>query len=179
MEKVSLGQVKYQNEELLLSFSLQACPSQRWVLNLEGIEVKILEVEIAEVRASSTRVMGWGNNKFRKGVDVNVPSDSRKCDNWRIAMDRTSVGRVEKAMVEALNECVIDGGGVATGQNYYEANSSFSTKYDVQYACTISGGGDGGVSAQCNVDSKGRIVTGYAEAERMELEGGGEGDASC
>lgn len=96
MEKVSLGQVKYQNQELLLSFSLQACPSQRWVLNLEGIEVKILEVEIAEVRASPTRVMGWGNNKFRKGMDVDVPSDSRKCEDWRITMDRVVLAELRK-----------------------------------------------------------------------------------
>ncbi|KAL4601066.1 hypothetical protein ACB092_11G245000 [Castanea dentata] len=122
---------------------------------------------------------GVVQQQITKGMEVDNPFDSRESEEWRTAMDRPGVGRDEESMVAVLGGCAVDGGGAANGQEYHEANSSLSTKYDVQAAFTVSGDGDGGASAQCNVDSRGRTVTGYVEAERMEFEGRGEVDASC
>ncbi|KAL0011104.1 hypothetical protein SO802_006212 [Lithocarpus litseifolius] len=107
---------------------------------------------------------GVVQQQITKGIEVDLPSNSGKCDERRNDIDRTGVGRGGEARVADP----VDGGGAANdlGSSATEANSSLLAKCDVQSACTVLGDGGGD-------------VPGYVEADRMEFEGGGEVGASC
>ena len=68
---------------------------------------------------------------------------------------------------------------VTDSNSTYEALSSRAANCDGQVAWNVLGDGDGCDLAQLKADYRGRADSGYAEAERMEFEGGGEGDTSC
>lgn len=87
-------------------------------------------------------------------------------------------------MVVVLGGCATDGGGAATDlgnneQGFHEANSSHLAKFEVQVVCNVSRDRDGCSSTQVNVESRGGTSIGFVEADRIDLEGGGEVDASC
>lgn len=159
---------------------------------------------------------GVVQQQITKGMEVDIPSDSRKCEEWRTAINRPGMGKDDESMVAILanvplmeerrmygkqycrfqqylyyvkrvlrnvsesKECwrINQSPLSLWKQEYHEANSSLSTIYDVQFACNVSGDGDVGASAQCNVNSRGKTVIGYAEADRLEFKGGGKVDTS-
>nr|POF01449.1 uncharacterized protein CFP56_35727 [Quercus suber] len=120
---------------------------------------------------------GVVQQQFTKGMEVDIPFDSREGKEWSYDSDRSDVGKGGEVMVATRGGCAVDGGGTANdlgstatdinsacdAQKYHGANSSLSAKCDVQFACNVSGDGEGRDLAQFNADPKGRTVSGYAE----------------
>jgi len=60
------------NREFLRSFNSQPCRNQRWVINLDGVVIEILEAVLAKIKVNPTRSIGFFNAKIQMTTEVSV-----------------------------------------------------------------------------------------------------------